>query len=245
MTLEYFFILAVIAVLSVVQSLFGMGILIFGTPTLLLMGYDFITALGFLLPASFAISLLQVLVAKTNKAPISRYLYLLCLPGIAAGLWLAEASPLASWTNILIGITLLASALVRFWAPSQKLLSGLLEKHSPTYHLIMGLTHGLTNLGGAFLAILASGTSTDKEIIRGTIAHYYLAFSTVQMAFLAVFMGHGDILLANLPAAAVSAVVYLLIGKRIFSRTSSPAYNIALSVFIAAYGAIILLKFVP
>lgn len=243
MTPEYFYILAVVAVLSVVQSLFGMGVLVFGTPTLLLMGYDFIATLGYLLPASFAISLMQVLAAKSDAAPVSRYLYLLCLPGIAAGLWLAGAGPLASWTNILIGGTLLASALVRFWAPSRKPLTVLLERHFPAYHLVMGVIHGLTNLGGALLAILASGTSDEKEVIRGTIAHYYLAFSAVQMLFLAAVMGRYDILIANLPAAALAAAVYLLIGRHIFSRTGNPAYNTALSAFIAAYGAIVLLKF--
>ncbi len=248
MTPEYLSILAVIAVLSVVQSIFGMGILVFGTPTLLLMGYDFITTLSYLLPASFAVSLLQVIAAKTGKTdnpPISRYLYQLCLPGIGAGLWLTEAGPLASWTNLLVGGTLLASALVRFWAPSQKLLGILLEKHLPTYHLIMGVTHGLTNLGGALLAILASGTSSDKQVIRHTISHYYLAFSTIQMLFLAAVMGRHDILIANLPAAAVSAMVYLFIGKRVFSRTSNPVYNMALSVFIGLYGVIVLLRFAP
>ena len=103
MTLEYLAILAVIALLSVVQSIFGMGVLIFGTPTLLLMGYDFTTTLGYLLPASFAISLLQVLSAGSSRVRISRYLYLFCLPGIGVGLWLTEASPLASWTNVLVG----------------------------------------------------------------------------------------------------------------------------------------------
>jgi len=247
-TPEYLLILVVIAVLSVVQSIFGMGILVFGTPTLLLMGYDFIATLGYLLPASFAVSLLQVIAAqkdKTGKPPISRYLFLLCMPGIGAGLWLAEAGPLASWTNLLVGGTLLASALVRFWAPAQKLLGVLLEKHFPTYHLVMGVTHGLTNLGGALLAILASGTSRDKRVIRHTISHYYLAFSTIQMLFLAAVMGHRDILIANLPAVAVSAMVYLLIGRRIFARTSNPVYNMALSVFIALYGVIVLLRFAP
>jgi uncharacterized membrane protein YfcA len=86
MTIEYLTILAVIAALSIVQSFFGMGVLVFGTPTLLLMGYNFITTLGYLLPASFAISLLQVLTAGSNRVPVSRYLYLLCLPGICIGL---------------------------------------------------------------------------------------------------------------------------------------------------------------
>ena len=33
-----------------------LGVLVFGTPTLLLMGHDFVTTLCYLLPASFAIS---------------------------------------------------------------------------------------------------------------------------------------------------------------------------------------------
>ena len=132
-----------------------MGVLVFGTPTLLLMGYDFITTLGYLLPASFAISLLQVLTAGSNRVPISRYLYLICLPGILIGLWLTDASSITSWTNKLVGGTLLLSALVRFWSPSQRLFAVLLDRFLRNYHLVMGVTHGLTNLGGALLVILA------------------------------------------------------------------------------------------
>lgn len=242
MTVEYLTILAVITLLSVVQSFFGMGILVFGTPTLLLMGYDFITTLGYLLPASFAISLLQVLTAGSSRVSVSRYLYLLCLPGIGGGLWVTQHSTLASWTNTLIGGTLLFSALLRFWQPSRQLLTVLLEKHFPTYHLLMGIIHGLTNLGGAFLAILASGTNTEKEAIRYTVAHYYLAFSIIQMLLLATVMGHHDILIANLPAVATSATVYLLIGNRIFFRFNNASYNVALTMFMGLYGVIILLR---
>lgn len=242
MTPEYLIILAVIAVLSVIQSLFGMGVLVFGTPTLLLMGYDFITTLSYLLPASFAISLLQVLTAGSSRVPISRHLYLICLPGIGIGLWLAKASPISSWTNALIGGTLLLSALIRIWPQSRKLFTIMLERHLPTYHLFMGTIHGLTNLGGAFLAILASGTNTNKEAIRYTIAHYYLAFSILQMFILAAFMGHFDALIINLPAAATSSIVYLLIGKRVFSRFSDTSYNLALTIFMTAYGMVILFK---
>lgn len=242
MTLEYLTILAVVAVLSVVQSIFGMGVLVFGTPTLLLLGHDFISTLGYLLPASFAISLFQVLTAGSSRVPISRNLYLLCLPGIGVGLWFAEFSRLASWTNLLIGWTLLFSALVRFWPPSRTRLTLMLERHFPTYHLIMGLIHGLTNLGGAMLAILASGTSTEKEAVRYTIAHYYLAFSAIQMLLLATVMEHHNILIANLPAAVISAAVYLLVGNRIFIRTKNQFYNFGLTVFIAVYGVVVLLK---
>ena len=104
----------------------------------------------------------------------------------------------------------------------------------------MGVVHGLTNLGGAMLAILASGTNTDKEAIRYTVAHYYLAFSFIQMLFLAIIMGQHNALIYNFSGAVISAAVYLLIGNRVFSRTTNPSYNIALTIFMAFYGVIVL-----
>jgi hypothetical protein len=53
-------ILAAILLRATIQSLFGMGVLLFGTPILLVLGYDFITALTILPPISLTINLLQV-----------------------------------------------------------------------------------------------------------------------------------------------------------------------------------------
>jgi uncharacterized membrane protein YfcA len=242
LTIEYLQILAVIAILSLVQSFFGVGILVFGTPTLLLMGYDFITALGYLLPASFAISLLQVLSAGTSRVPISKYLYLLCLPGIGAGLWLVDMRPLAPWTNTLVGGTLLLSALVRLWPPCQGFFAIMLKKYLPAYHLFMGVIHGATNLGGAFLAILVSGINADKEATRYTVAHYYLTFSAIQMLLIATVMGHHKVLIASPLTAVVSISVYLLIGNRIFIHAGNQFYNTAITSFMAIYGFVILFK---
>ena len=242
MTIENFIIFSVIGFLSVIQSFFGMGVLVFGTPTFLLLGYDFITTLGYLLPASFAISLMQVLTISSKKVSISLYLYVLCLPGIAIGLWLTDVSSVTSWTNRLIGGALLVSAIVRFWSPSQKLVAFLLNRYLPTYHLIMGVTHGLTNLGGALLAIYASGRNNEKKVIRHTIAHYYLAFTSVQMLFLAISMSQHDLLINNLWTAVVAAIVYFFVGDKIFNSSNNRYYNFALSLFIAAYGIAILLR---
>jgi len=242
MPIDSFLILLIIGVLSVIQSFFGIGVLVFGTPTLLLLGHDFIATLGYLLPSSFAISLLQVVSSSSKKVPIPRYLYVLCLPGIGIGLWLTEAGSFILWTNLLVGGTLLISALVRFWPPSQNILTSLLNRNLPIYHVIMGLIHGFTNLGGALLAILAGGRSNEKEVIRYTIAYYYLAFSIIQMLFLAIFMGHRDFPATNLLHAVLAAFVYLLVGNKIFKSSNNYHYNFALSLFMAAYGVAILLR---
>jgi hypothetical protein len=240
MTVEFLYIVPVIVVFSVVQSIFGMGLLVFGTPTLLLMGLDFTATLGLLLPASFAISLLQTVSGRVHRTAISNELYFICLPAIGVGFWMEEFSPLSSWTNLMIGGTLMLSAIIRIWPPFRVVLCELLENHSKVYHLVMGLAHGLTNLGGALLAILASGTSSDKAAIRYTVAHYYLAFSSTQMIFMVAYLGYLDQLLIGLPMALISSVVYLLVGNRVFLHTSNSSYDVALTVFIAIYGVFVL-----
>jgi hypothetical protein len=123
----------------VVQSLFGMGILIFGTRTLLLLGYEFILILGYLILASLAILLLQALATRVQPVQISKYLYLLSLLGIGAGLWLTEAVSSLFCKSIIIGMTLLLSAFVRILPASRNFLVILLKRHQPIYNLVMGV----------------------------------------------------------------------------------------------------------
>ena len=55
-----FDILITISFLSLVQSIFGTGVLLFGTPILLILGYNFQYSLIILLPISVSINLLQI-----------------------------------------------------------------------------------------------------------------------------------------------------------------------------------------
>ncbi len=239
---QFILILAVIATLSIFQSVFGIGILVFGTPTLLLLGFEFATALSFLLPASLAISLLQVISFPGQRPAISPYLYLLCIPGIALGLLFTESMSSTVWPHYLVGAILLISAIIRLDQRVQGWLTNALGKNIAFYHAVMGTVHGLTNLGGAFLAVFASTTSTDKQTIRYRIAYYYLLFSVVQIFVLVMIAGFQKMLSLNLLMALVSTSVYLLVGNRIFIRSNNGRYQIALSGFMAACGIAILLN---
>ncbi|MEP7153538.1 MAG: hypothetical protein ABI856_17700 [Nitrospira sp.] len=53
-------ILATILLTATIQGLFGVGVLLFGTPILLVIGYGLLSALTILLPISLAINLLRV-----------------------------------------------------------------------------------------------------------------------------------------------------------------------------------------
>ena len=65
-------ILIIVAITSFIQSIFGVGVLLYGTPLLLLQGYNFIYAVTILLPISIVINLFQV--SKDYKS-IDYYFY--------------------------------------------------------------------------------------------------------------------------------------------------------------------------
>ena len=50
----------VILLTAFIQSIFGTGVLLFGTPILLIIGYDFFFVLSVLLPPSILINFLQL-----------------------------------------------------------------------------------------------------------------------------------------------------------------------------------------
>ena len=65
-----FDILITIFFTAIVQSIFGTGVLLFGTPILLILGYNFQNALIILLPTSILMNFFQ-LKSNFNKIDIS------------------------------------------------------------------------------------------------------------------------------------------------------------------------------
>ena len=88
-------ILLTIIFTSVIQSMFGTGVLLFGTPLLLLYGYDFQFALTVLLPTSFMINFFQ-LMNKYNDIDIQFYkkLVLWSVPLIVLFLYFISLNPI-------------------------------------------------------------------------------------------------------------------------------------------------------
>ena len=74
--LEIFLILILIAI----QSIFGVGLLLFGTPSFLLFGYDFANTINILMPVSITISSLQFFKSKIKDRKFVNEYNLYCLP---------------------------------------------------------------------------------------------------------------------------------------------------------------------
>ena len=63
MSLEPFFI---VLFCTLIQSFFGVGILVFGTPILLSLGYNYFEVLGILCPSSLGVSLAQIILMRRS-----------------------------------------------------------------------------------------------------------------------------------------------------------------------------------
>ncbi|KLU28120.1 hypothetical protein EOS_00925 [Caballeronia mineralivorans PML1(12)] len=232
----------IIALLAVVQSIFGMGILVFGTPTLLLLGFDFTTVLGLLLPSSMAISSIQVWSGRNLPLPAQERVNMkICALVVVASLAILMYANLKARADILIGLTMLSAAVIRYSRRLQTRLQGFVQRQGRAYVAVMGIVHGLTNMGGALLAVYAVSGYSEKDQVRLAIARYYLLFGAIQLCTLTV-LRRSALSWEGLAIAPIAVIVYFSVGNLLFKRTGAPLYERAMTAFIGAYGAVVLAK---
>src|ERR1044072_124449 len=77
----------VVVVFAAAQSVFGVGLLVFGTPTLLLLGLPFDAVLAYLLQCSIVVSALQIRAGGglVPLDPLRRRFLLFTAPVVCAG----------------------------------------------------------------------------------------------------------------------------------------------------------------
>jgi len=223
---------------SLVQSLFGMGLLVFGTPTLLLLGLDFSETLATLLPASITISLLQFLEDRFIEPKFARNFALWCLPPLGLGLVALIVFGADAPLELALGGILLVFASLRLMPQVSAWVRGMVKRNSNVWMAIMGTVHGLSNLGGGVLSIVASAHYTDKFDVRRTIAFCYLCFATVQILILLVLKS--EIFgWSHLLTMALAGAVYLGLGRRTFHFMPQIAYDRLFLVFMFAYAFVL------
>ena len=179
-----FSILITILVTAIVQSIFGTGVLLFGTPLLLILGYNFQYALIVLLPTSVLISFFQ-LKNNLNKIDFQFYkkLFLFSIPLIILFLYLTNLNSIK--INLFVGIFLVVVAIKENVLSINRFIKFLI-KYESLYLMIMGIIHGITNLGGALLSAIVFSKDLSKDSKRTTIAICYLTFAVFQIITLLI-----------------------------------------------------------
>jgi len=155
----------IIAIFSVIQSVFGMGLLLFGTPTLLLMGFSFSEVLSILLPPSLAISTIQFIKQKKYNKVFMVELFKYCLPFLVLALVWTFIKDKKMTLYLFVASILIVSAFSRMSQQVANRLQNLIEKNTRGYLVLMGCVHGLSNMGGSLLSIYAVSMNQQKQAV--------------------------------------------------------------------------------
>ncbi|VTU34570.1 Sulfite exporter TauE/SafE [Variovorax sp. PBL-H6] len=232
----YLYLPLAVLICSIVQSLVGVGLLLFGTPTLLLLGMEFGETLAVLLPCSVTVNLCQLHGGlPCNKQAILR-IARITLPMIFLGLLTTLWGMDTRWMPIVVGFALLGLGVLRLSSRALAWLNRVVASYQNTYLAVMGLAHGLSNMGGGLLVVYAGTLSDDKEEIRRTIALGYLAFALTQLATLAINqpqLFHTG----NLCLPVISLLSYLA-GNRLFQHLSTAHFGRLVTGLVLTYGVV-------
>ncbi len=238
MSLEIFI---TILITTIIQSLFGVGVLLFGTPLLLLFGFDFITTLTILLPVSLIINSFQLVVSyKDIDFVFYKKMLIYTVPFIVLFLFFVTSTNLN--INIFVGCFLLLIALQSQFSIIDKQMKKIMKFES-IYLALMGLIHGLTNLGGALLAAIISNKKLSKNRSRSTIAICYLTFALFQIITLILTIGITDMYFFDYALYWLIGVgIFIIIEKRIYNNIDDHKYSYFFQIFLFISGLILLLK---
>ncbi|NQV15125.1 TSUP family transporter [bacterium] len=225
---------------SIIQSVFGVGVLLFGTPILLALGYEFIKAITILLPISLTINLFQIVKDyKQIDTDFYKKMVIYTIPFVV--LFLAIVSTSKIDISMIIGIFLLLVAIKDYSILLKKVIESLL-KHEKLFLITMGIIHGATNLGGSLLTAIIHNKKYEKNVIRATVAASYATFAAFQIVTILFSASRNINFVENSLYLFVGVMVYILIETTVYREINSQRYSKYFAIFLFSTGVLLCFK---
>ena len=230
--------ISLILILIAIQSIFGVGLLLFGTPSFLLFGYDFANTINILMPVSITISSLQFFKSKIRDAKFIKEYNLYCLPFLIIFLIIALKFKYFFDFKLLVAILLIFSSILIL---NKRRFSSFKKKFFDFKKIILvgiGCVHGLTNMGGSFLAIYSTLVSKNvKEIARYYICYGYLIMGIFQY-LLVLFISFNYLKFDKFFYVLLAIIIYFPIQK-IFNKINDNKFSFYINLIALVYGILI------
>ena len=234
--------LIIIFALIAVQSIFGVGLLLFGTPSLLLLGYDFANTLNILIPVSITISAVQFFKSKVKDRIFIKNYNIFCIPFLIIFLFIALKFNYLFDFRFLVALLLIFSSVLILNKKKFSSFKQMIFKIKNLILIVIGLIHGLTNMGGSFLAIYSTLISKSiKEVTRYYISYGYLIMGTIQ--YLMVLFLSFDLLIFNKIYYVFLALVIYFPAQKIFKNLNDKKFSKYLNLIALIYGLSILVYY--
>ena len=227
---------AVIFFVAILQSVFGVGVLLIGTPILILIGYPYFEVLSLTLPASLVISLSQV--AKyyrhVNLYLLKRAIFF-AVPTIFIGMLFG--SYLGNFVGIVMGLFLFLTSFesnIRLVLPDN-----LSETRTSIVFLLVGIIQGTTSLGGAILPSIVNKCCDLKEHKLAMTAAIYVLFQLTQILY--ILLNKAPLNFSkSVTCVFIGYFTYAIIGKKLFHAIKNGGYSKYLQIFIRGVAIILI-----
>ena len=224
------------------QSIFGVGLLLFGTPSLLLLGYDFANTLNILMPVSITISAVQFVKSKVKDRIFIKDYNIFCIPFLIIFLFIALKFNYLFDFRFLVALLLVFSSVLILNKKKFSSFKQMIFKIKNLILIVIGLIHGLTNMGGSFLAIYSTLISKSiKEVTRYYISYGYLIMGTIQ--YLMVLFLSYDLLIFNKIYYVFLALIIYFPAQKIFKNLNDRKFSKYLNLIALIYGLSILVYY--
>jgi hypothetical protein len=223
---------SIILALSIVHSIFGIGLLAIGTPLLLLLNYDFLIILKILLPCSILISAFQIIKSK-NISYKDRKLIYISLPYVLVGSIIIYFLSSKINFKLAIGFTILVILFLKTFF--KKKINTLIKKKKITLISLTALFHGLTNTGGSLISLIFQDLKKKKYEIRACIAFTYFFYALIQYCLLNFFFKQFLLDFNSFKFLLFTCIGYFL-GKKIFIKIKLNYYLNILNFIIFLSG---------
>ncbi len=233
--------LLIVLMCTLIQSVFGVGILVFGTPILLSIGYDYFHVLGILLPSSLGVSVLQVLTLREVNVPETKIL-LVSGFGVVIGTALLSNFAVPVFVYGAMALAMLLAGMLRLSGAVQHKITKLLEFSGTYFYFFNAVFHGFANLGGVLLVLKNSVVYNQKNQSLMSTASLYLLYVLFQAVVLCIF-GKMDIFVDGLIILPFAMVAHIFLGKKSFALLSQQRMDFSLGIFFVSVGIVLLYKF--
>ena len=232
--------LAIVLLCTIIQNLFGVGILVFGTPILLGLGYDYLQVLGVLCPASLAVSMVQILTIKDAKVPEKKML-LQSGMGVIIGVGLLSVFVVPTFIYAVTAVTMFLAGALRLNKSFQKKVHGFLTMPKLHFYFANGVFHGFSNLGGILLVLKHNLDAAHKNQSLMHTACVYLVYVVLQI-FVLCLSGNADLFLHGVLISPFVVLFSVVFGRKPLASFSQKHMDLALGVFFVSAGAVLSYK---
>ena len=230
MITDYNLLYMIVFFLSFLQTIAGVGVLVVGTPVLFFFEYTIIEIMYFLLPISIITSLFNLIyfnflskkdVIKINFS-VKKYFFIFCVSSIFIGILLLKILGNYFDFKILISLFIIFSVLIKNYY--QSILINLPKNIKKFFLFLIGIFHGLTNVGGTLLSIFfLIEFKGDKLKSRYAITYFYFFLAFLQYLILFLIL-ENELKLLSITKFFPVILIGIIFGNIITSKLSNKIF---------------------